>query len=108
MTFNEYQKLACSTAIYPQSERIKYPALGLAGEVGEVCNEVKKIYRDDAGTLTTERIEALRKELGDVLWYVANLAADLCLDLDTIAVMNIQKLQDRQSRGVLKGQGDKR
>jgi len=108
MNFSDYQKLACSTAIYPQQERIKYPALGLAGETGEVCEQIKKALRDDEGEFTTERLEALRKELGDVLWYVANLAADLCLDLDTIAAVNIQKLQDRQKRGVLKGEGDER
>ena len=63
MTFNDYQALAKTTAIYPEHAKITYPALGLAGEVGEVCEKIKKHIRD--GKILDK--EELKKELGDVL-----------------------------------------
>lgn len=103
MTFNEYQKMARSTAIYPRDRAIVYPALGLTGEAGEVAEKVKKWIRD--GNLDKE---AIAKELGDVLWYIAALSGDLSIDMDEIALRNIQKLQDRASRGKIQGSGDNR
>ena len=105
MNFNDYQKRAIKTAIYPTDYRMVYPALGLAGESGEVCEKVKKHLRGDDSPNLRKDIE---KELGDVLWYVANLASDLGLDLDDIATKNIDKLRDRQRRDVLQGDGDDR
>ena len=64
--------------------------------------------RDDGGVLTDERREALAAELGDVLWYVAQLATEAGLDLDEIADDNLAKLLSRQERGVLQGSGDTR
>jgi len=103
MTFEEYQKLAATTAIYPENYRIVYPALGLAGEAGEVAEKVKKFVRD--GTLDKE---SLKKELGDVLWYISALSRDLDISLDDVASRNIEKLQSRAQRGVLRGSGDNR
>lgn len=103
MTLDEYQRAARETAIYPEQHRITYPALGLAGETGETVERVKKWLRD--GNLDRD---ALRKEIGDVLWYVANLAADLDLSLDEIAEANLVKLRSRRERGVLSGSGDNR
>ena len=108
MEANEYQKRAVSTAIYPRSQYILYPALGLFGEAGEVAEHIKKAIRDDGGIFTTERRAALLKELGDVGWYLANLAADLGFDLDTVFQANLDKLQSRKERGVLQGSGDDR
>ncbi len=68
----------------------------------------KKAIRDDAGAITGERRAALGKELGDVLWYLAQLASELELDLDEIARTNLEKLLSRQRRGVLSGSGDDR
>ena len=126
MKMNEYQRRARITAIYPKESKVIYPALGLAGEAGEVCEKIKKIMRgdlakeiksnkqnlskwfDNAGKLQRESNARIGKELGDVLWYVSNLASDLGLTLDEIATQNIDKLRDRERRDVLQGDGDDR
>jgi NTP pyrophosphatase (non-canonical NTP hydrolase) len=104
MDFKEYQELAKTTAIYPESAKIFYPCLGLAGEVGEVCEKVKKHVRD--GRVLDK--EDLKKELGDVLWYLSAVASDLGIDLDDVANTNYQKLKSRQERNVIQGSGDNR
>jgi NTP pyrophosphatase (non-canonical NTP hydrolase) len=97
------------TAVYPNAgSNLVYPTLGLAGEAGEVAEKVKKLIRDDAGVLSDERRAAIAKELGDVLWYVAQVATEAELDLDEIAAANLQKLLSRAERGVLQGSGDDR
>ena len=109
MTFNEYQKLARKTAIYKNAgNNYIYPTLGLCGEAGEVAEKIKKIIRDGDGIITDEKKVEIEKELGDVLWYIANLGAELELDMDIIASKNIDKLQSRKTRGVLHGSGDNR
>ena len=108
MDLAEYQRLSRRTAGYPRAEWLAYPALGLAGEAGEVANQAKKVIRDDGSELTEERRAAMSKELGDVLWYVAQLATELDLDLDAVAAENLEKLASRQRRGVLHGAGDER
>lgn len=108
MELSEYQQLAKRTAEYPRGSWLHYPALGLAGEAGEVAEHVKKAIRDNGGEVTPERRQAIAKELGDVLWYVAALATELGLDLDEIAQGNLEKLLSRQRRGVLSGSGDDR
>lgn len=108
MELSEYQRLSRSTAHYPRNEALTYPSLGLAGEAGEFADHAKKVIRDDGGEVTAERREAMAKELGDVLWYVAQLASELGLDLDEIAQGNLDKLRSRQQRGVLSGEGDDR
>jgi NTP pyrophosphatase (non-canonical NTP hydrolase) len=104
MNFKEYQELAKTTAIYPESAKIFYPCLGLAGEVGEICEKVKKHVRDGR-TLDTED---LKKELGDVLWYLSAVASDLGINLEDVATTNYEKLKSRQERTVIKGSGDNR
>lgn len=109
MRFSEYQARSRETAVYPDAgNNIVYPALGLCGEAGETAEKVKKAIRDDAGTLTEERREAIAAELGDVLWYVAQLATEADLDLEEIAVANLDKLASRRERNVLHGSGDTR
>jgi NTP pyrophosphatase (non-canonical NTP hydrolase) len=103
MSMNDYQNMASKTAIYNSTHSILYPALGLAGEAGEVANKVKKMIRD--GNFDRQGIAA---EIGDVLWYVAALSRDLNIDLHDIALQNLEKLYDRKSRGTLGGSGDKR
>jgi NTP pyrophosphatase (non-canonical NTP hydrolase) len=105
---SEYQRLSRSTAHYPRNESLTYPALGLAGEAGEFADHAKKVIRDDGGEVTPQRREAMAKELGDVLWYVAQVATEAGLDLDEVAQANLDKLLSRQQRGVLSGSGDQR
>ena len=111
----EYADAASRTAVYPkvalqggQPTGLIYSAMGLAGEAGEVAEQVKKFMRDDGGTLREERRQKLIHELGDVLWYVAAVAYDLGVSLDEVAEANIAKLASRQERGVLGGSGDDR
>jgi NTP pyrophosphatase (non-canonical NTP hydrolase) len=107
--FSEYQERSRATAVYPDAgSNIVYPALGLCGEAGETAEKVKKAIRDDGGTLTEERRDAIAAELGDVLWYVAQLATEAGLDLEEIADANLEKLASRQERAVLHGSGDDR
>ena len=106
MTLNEYQQAALTTATYTHS--IIYPALGLTGEAGEVADKVKKVLRDNDGVFDEHRKMEIAKELGDVLWYIANMADDLGFKLEEIAQMNVNKLASRAQRGVLGGSGDNR
>src|SRR6056300_1494279 len=106
--FNSYQRSAAGTAIYPETHKITYPALGMAGEAGEVANKVKKIIRDGKKSLPDDWQQQLASEIGDVLWYCAALARDLDMSLATIMAANLDKLKTRQEQGTLGGSGDKR
>ncbi len=106
MKLNDYQVQANETAIYP--EGLNYPILGLAGEAGELCNKYKKVLRDKGAEVDLTDIDQMAKELGDVLWYVAQIATELGTDLETVARVNLMKLGDRKDRGVLGGSGDER
>ncbi|MSR84879.1 hypothetical protein EXS71_00320 [Candidatus Uhrbacteria bacterium] len=109
MTFNDYQSQSRKTAIYPDlGKNFVYPVLGLAGEAGEVADKIKKTLRDDHGVVTEEKKMEIKKELGDVLWYVAQIATELGLSLDEIANVNLEKLFSRMERGKLSGSGDNR
>jgi len=101
--FREYQRKAVSFAIYPATHKVLYPALGLCGETGEVAEKVKKQVRD--GVFNRHEVA---KELGDVLWYLANLSNDIGYNLDEIANINIEKLTSRKNRDKIKGSGDNR
>ena len=109
MDLTDYQRASRATAVYPGAgENLTYPALGLCGEAGEVAEKVKKTIRDDGGVLGAERRAALGAELGDVLWYVAQVATEAGLDLDEIAAGNLAKLRSRHERSMLQGSGDER
>jgi NTP pyrophosphatase (non-canonical NTP hydrolase) len=108
MQLDDYQAAARRTAIYDDRFRVVYPALGLASEAGEVCGKIKKVLRDQAGDFAEAPRAALADELGDVLWYVAVLAADLGLSLDEIAARNLDKLRSRSERAQIAGSGDHR
>jgi len=108
MDFNKYQETAVETAIYPDTHRILYPALGMAGEAGEVANKVKKIIRDGTENMPDDWKDQLASEIGDVLWYCAALANDLGMPLALIAAQNRDKLLERKQKGTISGSGDKR
>ena len=103
MDFREYQRKAVTFAIYPATHKVLYPTLGLCGESGEVAEKVKKQVRD--GVFNRHEVA---KELGDVLWYLANICNDIGYNLDEIADLNLTKLRGRMARNVLKGSGDNR
>jgi NTP pyrophosphatase (non-canonical NTP hydrolase) len=108
MNLNEYQKESSKTRVAKYEPGYIYTALGLAGEAGEVADKIKKILRDNEAVVSEERRQELKKELGDVLWYVAQLSLDLGFDLDDIAITNLTKLRSRYERGEIKGDGDNR
>lgn len=110
LDFSTYQQQAMTTAVYPNrgEGNFVYPALGLAGETGEICEKLKKAIRDEDGKISAERKMLLAKELGDVLWYVATLATELGLDLGEIATGNLAKLAARKQAGKIHGSGDLR
>lgn len=116
---DDYQKFTATTAIYPDAgtgnqNELNYLALGLVGEAGEVANKVKKIFRDHSDNHAGDILpvlqikEAIAKELGDTLWYLARLAAALDEELSLIAHKNRIKLEARQNMGSLSGHGDDR
>ena len=106
LTFNDYHKSDRATAIY--KDGIFYPALGLCGESGEVADKIKKIYRDNNGIISEDNKEQLVKEMGDVLWYLANMATDLNMTLEDVARKNLEKIQIRQQKNLIHGEGDNR
>ena len=109
MKFSEYQEKSRVTALYPDKDNnFIYPTLGLVGESGEIVEKIKKVIRDDDGKMTDEKKTEIGKELGDVLWYISQLATELGMDLDDIAQSNIDKLYSRMDRGVIQGSGDNR
>ena len=116
MDFNLYQEKAHETAKYPSGTIGKeahsvdyiYPVFGLAEEAGEVAGKFAKTVRDNAGVIDEARKFEIEKELGDVLWFVAECCTVLRIDMNEVAELNIKKLADRKARGVIHGSGDNR
>jgi NTP pyrophosphatase (non-canonical NTP hydrolase) len=113
MDFKTYSDTAWATAVYPykgncEFSGIAYCMLGLTGETGEIAEKIKKVYRDKGGVFDDETKSLIRKEIGDVIWYLNALAIELGFSLDEAAQENNAKLLDRMKRGVLKGSGDLR
>lgn len=106
MEMNEYQSKALEAAIYPNDGKISYLTLALCGEVGEVADKVKKVMRDKEGRFYSPDITAIALELGDALWYIANIAHILGFKLSDIAELNLKKIKDRADRDTIHGSGD--
>lgn len=104
--FDDYQRRAGETAVYPYGYGQTYTVLGLASEAGEVAALMKRAIRDS--TPEAELAARVRDELGDCLWYIANCAREFGFNLSDIAQANLDKLASRQSRGVIHGEGGER
>jgi NTP pyrophosphatase (non-canonical NTP hydrolase) len=106
MNFQQYNaRLAVIRVQYKldRDKEIVVSTMGLAGETGEVCEIIKKDIRDGNIDKT-----ALKKELGDVLAYLTNIANMYDISLEDVAIANIDKLESRMQRGTLRGSGDDR
>ncbi|MCZ2855457.1 MAG: nucleoside triphosphate pyrophosphohydrolase family protein [Candidatus Bathyarchaeota archaeon] len=108
MSLDQYQRLALETALFPTDKNLSYLTLALCGEVGEVAEKVKKVMRDKGGQFYAPDMAAIALELGDAMWYIANIAKFLGYGLSDIAKLNIEKIQGRIERGTLHGSGDER
>ena len=107
--FDEYQKFCNSTAVYPKiGNNFVYPLTGLQGEVGEVSEKIKKMFRDDGGKLTKEKKVEIVKELGDVVWYIAQLSTEFNVKFSEVIKGNIEKLSKRATENKIHGSGDNR
>jgi len=107
--FSTYQRESRKTALSVIPEHpILYPTLGLVNEAGELAGKVKKIFRDKGGVIGEVERDALKGELGDVLWYLAQICTELELPLEDVASANLTKLFDRQARNAIRGDGDNR
>lgn len=107
--FDIYQKESRKTwNVIPMNHSIVYPTMGMVNEAGEVAGKVKKIFRDRGGEITEADRQALKKELGDVLWYLAQICTELDLSLQEVAEANLIKLFSRLERGQIRGEGDER
>lgn len=109
ISMQEFQNLAC---IYrPEMKDIPiltYLTMSLNGEAGEVAEKVKRVYRGDEDAQKFEYRDEIIKELGDVLWNVANIADVLGVSLGLVARRSLEKMESRKNRGKLKGSGDNR
>jgi NTP pyrophosphatase (non-canonical NTP hydrolase) len=85
-----------------------YYVLGIAGETGELVEKIKKHFRDDYGQITDKKLDEIKKEMGDCLWYHARLADTLDINFNEVAEENIRKLLDRKKRNMIQGEGDDR
>lgn len=109
MNFKEYQEESKRTAKYPdKGNNYIYPTLGLVGEAGEIAEKIKKIIRDDNSIVSSEKKEEIKKELGDVLWYISQLSTEFDLELEDVASTNLEKLLSRLERDKISGSGDNR
>jgi NTP pyrophosphatase (non-canonical NTP hydrolase) len=107
--FTLYQRESRKTwSLIHTDHPIVYPTLGLVNEAGELAGKVKKIFRDKQGQIDDSDREALKYELGDVLWYLTQICTELDLTLEEVAAANLTKLFSRLERGTIGGDGDER
>ena len=107
--FDAYQLQSRKTwHVIPMNHPIVYPTMGLLNEAGEVAGKIKKIFRDHEGKISEDDRQSLKKELGDVLWYLTQICTELGLSLEEVAEANLVKLFDRMDRDAIRGNGDER
>lgn len=107
---DSYQNETVSKRLYfPKCDHeVIYPALGLSGEVGEFQEKIKKVFRDKEGQFSPEDLEALKLELGDIMWNLVSCAQALGFKMSDVLEANIKKCESRRSRGKVQGSGDNR
>jgi len=113
MEFNEYQKECRKTDVGTSAQDCLNPGwlyyvLGINGEAGELTEKIKKLFRDKNGIVDKDFLEDIKKEMGDVLWYMARLADQFDVEFNDVAKTNIEKLASRKERDKLHGDGDDR
>lgn len=110
LSFNYYQKQSRKTAIYPDlNNNLNYVIVGLGGETGELLNKWQKIIRDNNGKIDNNFLMIqIKKELGDILWYLSNICSELNIDFSEIAKINLDKLRIRMTNNNIRGVGDDR
>jgi NTP pyrophosphatase (non-canonical NTP hydrolase) len=108
ITPKDYQdqlvKVSKTFSVYDTPNRLPAYCLGLSGEVGEVMEILKRFFREGVEPNKQE----LTKELGDVIAYATLLAHHYNIDLETVMLTNIKKLEERQKNGSLEGRGNDR
>lgn len=106
MDFNIYQALAVRTKNENEDweQRITNWLLGLNGESGELTDKIKKVIFHGH----EYEKENIKKELGDILWYLTILADDFDIDLEEVAERNITKLKNRYPEGFSKKKSKER
>jgi len=108
-TLADYQRESRKTwSLIHTDHPIVYPTLGLVNEAGELAGKVKKVFRDKGGVIGEADREALKHELGDVLWYLTQICTELDLTLEEVASANLEKLFSRLERNAIGGEGDNR
>ena len=92
MTFNEFQDECIKTSAFKDNPLfdLRYWALAIAGESGEVADEIKKSIRDENFILTPQRKELLLNEMANVLYYLSRMSTDLGVTLESLAERQIQ------------------
>lgn len=108
MTTKDYQNVIAETAVFPKEIGLTYCTMGLCGEAGEVAEKMKKLYRDAGGKVTPDFRKDIKKELGDVIWYVTALSNELGFTLEEVMEANYNKLMLRRETNTLHGSGDNR
>lgn len=117
ISIKEYSEAVDRTAIHPNEipegshpniVGLLYCASKLCGEAGEVSEHIGKALRDGGGDFSPERITSIKKEMGDVMWYLARMCNLLDIKLEAVLHINIRKLESRKARGTLHGDGDDR
>ncbi|MFN8446310.1 MAG: nucleoside triphosphate pyrophosphohydrolase family protein [Caldilineaceae bacterium] len=107
--FKDYQRESRKTwSVIPMNHPIVYPTMGLVNEAGELAGKIKKIFRDKGGVIDDDSRQALKGELGDILWYLTQICTELGLTLEEVAEANIEKLFSRLERNKIQGEGDNR
>ena len=110
INIDKYQSETVTNRLYfPKLDHdIMYPALGLSGEVGEFHEKIKKIFRDKGGEFSQDDLEALKLELGDIMWNLVSCAQTLGFKMSEVLEANLRKCESRRLRGKVRGDGDNR